>query len=111
MCCMSAVLRLPCNNGEPNNIFLIYDFKQVENFILMVMYVEKFNTWKKVFVNYVDNAWDTEDLVCYTNHKTYKQICTKLRLISPTGKTSNEKALNLEQTMLLEANFMLGLSR
>ena len=106
---MSAVLRLPFNNGKPNNIFLIYDFKQIKDVILMVMYVDKLNSWQKVFVSYKDGAWNTHTLTRYMDAQTYKHVCNKLQLIFPTGLTANEKALDLEQTMQNEATLMLGL--
>jgi len=106
---MSAVLKLPWYNGMPNNIFLIYDFKQIKDLILMVMYVDKLKTWKKVFITYKDGEWKTRILTRYMNAKTYKQVCNKLRLVCPTGITSNEKALSLEQTMQQEAAFMLNM--
>src|SRR2546423_10611237 len=57
--CMSAVIKLPGYNGKPNNIFLIYDFNQIKDLILIVMYVDKLNTWKKIFINYKDGEWKT----------------------------------------------------
>jgi hypothetical protein len=105
---MSAVLRLPYYNGTPINIYLIYDFKQIKDVILMVMYVDKLNTWKKIFVNYEDGVWRTRMLTHYIDTKMYKQVCNKLQLICPGDTASNEEALNLEQTMQQEAAFMLN---
>jgi hypothetical protein len=106
---MSTVLKLPWYNGKPNNIYLIYDFKQVKDVILMVMYVDKLRAWKKIFLNYRDDKWKTNILTCYMNAETYKQVCNKLQLISPTVITANEKALNLERTIQQEATFLLNM--
>ena len=104
---MSAVLRLPCD-GKPNNIYFIYDFKEVDDSILMVMYVDKFNAWKKIFINYEDGAWNTDLLVYYTDNKTYRQICSKLKFIFlKRGSLRGHKALRFNETMQKEAAFML----
>ncbi len=105
---MSAVLKLPSHNGKPCRIFLIYDFKQVKDLILMVMYVDKLNTWKKVFVIYENGKWRTSVFASYLDKKTYMQVCNKLRLISPIVRAPTKKALNLEQTMKQEAAFILN---
>jgi len=106
---MSAVLKLPYYNGSPNNIFLIYDFKQFKDLILMVMYVDKLSTWKKVLIAYKDGAWKTRILTRYLDTKTYKLVRNKLRLICPTDITSNEKISDLQQVMHQEAVFMLNM--
>jgi hypothetical protein len=106
---MSAVLRLPYYKGSPNNIFLIYDFKQFKDLILMVMYVDKLSTWKKIFIEYKDGRWKTHTLTRYLDTKTYKLVRNKLQLIYPGDTTTNEEMLDLENTMQQEAAFMLNM--
>jgi len=106
---MSAVLRLPYHKGSPNNIFLIYNFKQLKDLILMVMYVDKLNTWKKIFVKYKNGEWKTGVLARYMDAKTYRQVCNKLRLICSGDASSDEEMLDLENTMQQEAAFMLNM--
>lgn len=107
---MSAVIKLP-NEGNAKNVYLIYDFKQVNDSILLLMYVEKLNCWKKIFVNNKDGVWDTSVLAPYTDDETFKQLCTKLEFIFSQQKHSDEEnALHLDQTMQQDAEFLLGLS-
>ena len=107
---MSAVLKLPRNNGS-KNIYLIYDFKQVKDSILIVMYVDKLNSWKKIFINYENGAWDIDILAFYTDDVTCAQIRSKLNFILSRHQYSDEqKALNLEQSMEDNAAFILGIT-
>lgn len=105
---MSAVLRLPSYNGKPNNIFLIYNFQQVSNTMMMIIYVHKVNRWKKIMINYEDEQWNTKMLNRFMDADTYQQVCNKLSLIYPSN-TSSEEVINLEQTIQQEAAFVLGM--
>ena len=104
---MSAVLKLTAN-GCINNICLIYDFKQVSDAILVIMYVDKLHTWEKIFISYEEGAWDTSVLAYYTDANAYRQICNKLKLVfMKHAHAGEEKALYLENTMREDALFML----
>ena len=75
---MSIVLKMPYN-GSSKRIYLIYDFKQVSDSILLIMYIDDLNRWKKFFINYEDGAWNTDILTSYTNGETLQQIRNKLK--------------------------------
>ena len=77
---MSTVLKLT-TNGCINNICLIYNFKQVSDLILVIMYVEELHAWKKIFINYDNGTWDTSTLAHYTDNNAYQQICNKLKFV------------------------------
>ena len=105
---MSAVLKLP-TNGNTKNIYLIYDFKQVDDTILMVMYVDTLNTWQKFFINYENGSWNTKPLNNYTDTETLDKINTKLKYISYEHDHINEHLnINLEEVMQQNAEFILG---
>jgi hypothetical protein len=106
---MSVVLKLP-DNGSSKRVYLIYDFKQVSDSILLIMYVDGLNRWKKFFINYEEGEWETDILIPYTDSQTLQQICDKLKFIfSEKEHTTPPDGLNLEQTMQEEAAFMLGI--
>jgi hypothetical protein len=105
---MSAVLKLS-NNGNTKSIYLIYDFKQVDDTILMVMYVDKIAAWKKFFINYENGSWNTKGLSSYTDATTLESINDKLKFISHELDNANEQPnVNLEQVMQENAEFILN---
>ena len=105
---MSAVLKLS-NNGNTKNIFLIYDFKQVDDTILMVMYVDEISAWKKFFINYENGSWNTKALNDYTDSFTLDKINDKLKFVSYEHDHAIEQShVNLEQVMQENAEFILN---
>jgi hypothetical protein len=107
---MSVVLKLP-EKGTTKQVYLIYDFKQVSDSILLIMYVNELKRWKKFFIDYEDGAWKTDSLAPYTDNETLQRICDKLKFIFlEQTQISKPADLNLEETMQQEAAFMLGIS-
>ena len=105
---MSAILKLIHNNFI-SNVCLIYNFKQVSDSILVIMYVDKLNAWKKMFISYNDGIWDTSVVADYTDNETYQQICNKLKFVFIKHEHAKEdRALCLEKTMREDAAFMLA---
>ncbi len=105
---MSIVLKLP-GSGTTKQVYLIYDFKQVSDSIMLIMYVDEQQSWKKFFITYEDGAWNTDILKSYTDSETLQRICDKLQFIfSEQAHVSQPEGLNLEQTMQEEAEFILG---
>lgn len=105
---MSVVLKLP-DNDSANKVYLIYDFKQVSDSILLIMYVDELKRWKKFFINYEDGAWKTDILIPYTNSQTLQQICDKLKFIfSEKEHINTQDDLDFDKTMQEDATFMLG---
>jgi hypothetical protein len=105
---MSAVLKLS-ENDNPKRAYLIYDFKQVSDSILLIMYIDELKRWKKFFINYEDNAWQTDILISYTDDKTLRQIRNKLEFIfSEKEHVTKYDDLNFDQTLQEDAIFMLG---
>ena len=105
---MSVVLKLPAN-GTTKQVYLIYDFKQVSDSIMLIMYVDELSCWKKFFINYENDIWKTDILAPYTDSETLQRICNKLEFIfSEQEHATQHEGLNLEQTMQEEATFILG---
>ena len=104
---MSAVLKLS-TNGSTKNIFLIYDFKQVHDTILMVMYVDEIGAWKKFFINYENGSWNTNTLSGYTDAPTLEKINDKLKFVSHEHDHVEQSNVNLEQVMQENAEFILN---
>ena len=107
--CMSAVLKLT-RDGWINNICLIYNFKEVNDLILVIMYSDKLQTMEKIFLIYENGAWNTAVIADYTDKETYQQICIKLKFIFMKHEyTDKEKSLRLEEMMRRDAKFMLAI--
>ena len=105
---MSVVLKLP-GNGNTKKIYLIYDFKQVSDSILLIMYADELKRWKKFFINYENDIWQTDILASYMDEATLEELRNKLKFIfSEWEHASEPEGLNLEQTMQQDAAFMLG---
>jgi hypothetical protein len=106
---MSVVLKLP-ENGVTKQVYLIYDFKQVSDSILLIMYVDDLKCWKKFFINYEEGEWNTNILEAYTNNETLQRIRDKMQFIFSEKEHITEQAdLDFDQTLQEEAAFMLGI--
>jgi len=77
---MSLVIKPPLN-GFSRNIYIIYNFKQVYDQILIVLYSDVMNNWQKVPVDYKDSSWNTDLLAAYTDDDTFSYISEKLNII------------------------------
>lgn len=104
---MCAILNLP-GKGHPNNVYLIYDFTQVNDAIMIVLYANKSGSWEKIFINYENGFWNTDMLLNFTDKKTYTKICSNLELIiyKPTDKHITlyaDKMMNEHAAILLDA--------
>ncbi len=87
---MLAVIKLPCTNGSPNNIFITYDFKQVKDSVLLVMYVPRLKSFKKIFITYENGILDTGILAFFLeDDNLYRQVCNTLQLIFNKCTESN----------------------
>ncbi len=107
---MSVVLKLKDNNPA-KRIYIIYDFKQVEDSIMLIMYLDGQESWKKFFINYKDGRWKTEILKPYTDEETYEQICNKLKYIFTEQEQINDvNNLDFEEVMQENAQFILGIN-
>jgi hypothetical protein len=105
---MSVVLKLS-DNGNPKNAYLIYDFKQVSDSILLIMYVDKLSRWKKFFINYEDGEWKADTLSSYTDSETLQHICDKLKFIfSEKEHITKYDDLDFDKTLQEDVTFMLG---
>lgn len=107
---MSVVLKLK-NDNNAKRVYLIYDFKQIKDSIMLIMYLDNRECWKKFFINYKDGEWKTEILKPYTDEETYKQICNKLKYIFTEQEHINDiNNLDFEEVMQENAEFILGIN-
>ena len=105
--CMYATLNLPCN-GNPKIIYLIYNFKEVSDSVLLVMYVDKFNCWKKIFINYKDGTWNTDTLIAYADAMISKQIRSTIESIVRKSYADKPEVLYLKDVMHEHAALIFG---
>jgi hypothetical protein len=105
---MSVALKLS-DNGNSKRAYLIYDFKQVSDSILLIMYVDELKRWKKFFINYEDGEWKTDTLASYANSETLQRICDKLKFIfSEKEHVTKYADFDFDKILHEDATFMLG---
>ena len=105
---MSVVLKLS-DNGNPKRVYLIYDFKQVSDSILLIMYIDELKRWEKFFINYEDGEWKTDTLASYMDNNALQHMRDKLKFIfSEKEYIQKQEDIDFDQTMQEDAEFMLG---
>ena len=77
---MSTLLTLP-GNGTPKHIYFIYNFAQVENQVLIILYDDEYKCWLKIPVDYADGFKQVNTIGKYTDTKTFHQIHSELKII------------------------------
>ena len=77
---MSAIMKLH-DTKKPDKVFVCYDFKQVRDAVLIVMFIEKQKRYEKIFIYEGIDGWETDILKYYADDKSYDTICKKLEFI------------------------------
>ncbi len=77
---MSVVLNQPCNAAD-KKIYFIYNFMQVNDRVLILMYDDACRRLKKIPVDYNNGFWQTSTLDKYTDAETFNYIDNKLKAI------------------------------
>ncbi len=88
---MSLVINQPFNKTA-RNIYFIYNFNQVYDQVLLVMYNNESNAWQKIPVDYSNGSWKTNILSDYTDYESFYYICDKLKIIFDQHKQTSEQA-------------------
>jgi hypothetical protein len=60
-------------------IFIFYNFHQVRDAVLLLLFAEKTNRFEKIFVYANAGRWETDVLRYYVDGKTYETICKRLK--------------------------------
>lgn len=74
---MTTVINLPLNKTH-KKAYIVHNFKQVEDTVIMIMYVEKLHSWKKIFFNYEQGFWHTDQYKEYIDAKTSTNLQKQL---------------------------------
>ena len=90
---MSAIMKLQ-DAKKPDKIFVCYDFKQVRDAVLVVMFDEKEKHYEKIFVYEGTEGWETDILKYYADKETYDTICKKLKFIFEERENVNDVDVN-----------------
>lgn len=77
---MSLLLNLQCN-GIAKKIYFIYNFNQVDDEILLVLFNNERKSWQKIPIDYHKNFWNTNKLNNCTDTQTLQHINKKLKII------------------------------
>jgi|SRR5690606_6469731 hypothetical protein len=87
---MNNVIRLR-GFAAPKKVFMCYNFKQVRDAVLLLLYADRTRRHEKVFIYRNANRWETDVLRNYTNEAAYKAICRKLQTLSGVDTNDAEE--------------------
>jgi hypothetical protein len=91
-------------------IYFIYNFRQVLDFITIVMYNDKLDKWCHFTVYYVDGKWETDVLSECTNDKIFMQICRTMELIAENHLNPQSQSISGNNSISEEeAAFLLDI--
>ncbi len=96
----------PSYDGNDKNIYVVYNFKQVADEIMLIMYVDAIKGWQKIAIEYDDGCWNTAMLNNYFSAESYKCINQKLSLIFRENKVLKQDD-EKDFMLLLEHVFIL----
>ncbi len=100
------------NTDVLDNVIIFYDFKQVNDVLMIVTFDEKTKSWEKVFVYNSANGWETNSLKQYVNNKKFEWISKKLNLIFQQSEIDvHFDNINLDEVMKNESKFVLALNQ
>ena len=108
---MSAVVHVPAG-GDTKKIYFIYNFKQVNDFIVIVMFNETVKQWQQFIIHYIDGKWETDVLSACTNDETFKQICWKLESVfDEQASHKTRENISCNEIIVQDAEFLLDLMK
>ena len=106
---MSAIVQVPVG-GNNKKIYFIYNFQQVDDFIIVVMHDDTAKRWQQFVVHYVDGRWETDVLAACTDEETFRQICWKLgSIFDEQANYRAGKEILSDDLIQKEATFLLEL--
>ena len=108
---MSAVVHVPAG-GDTKKIYFIYNFKQVNDFIVIVMFNETVKQWQQFIIHYIDGKWETDVLSACTNDETFRQICWKLESVfDEQSSHKTQENISCNEIIVQDAEFLLDLMK
>lgn len=95
-----------------DDIFIFYDFQQVQDAMMIVAYFDNSNSWEKLFIYYSDDKWETKFLKHYFTIDKYDWICKQIDIILQHRENSTHfEGIYIDQNIPVDINFILGLKR
>ena len=108
---MSTIVHVPVG-GDTKKIYFIYNFKQVNDFIVIVMFNDAIKQWQQFIIHYVVGRWETDVLSACTNDEAFKQICWKLESVFDEQSDHNtQKNIPCNEIVVQDAAFLLDLMK
>ncbi len=105
---MSVIIKAR-GTGVLDNVFIFYDFKQVRDAVLVIMFAKQLGCWEKVLIYNTTNGWEADILKNYLEDDRYGLVSKKLKLIfnetekrnrteiTNIGKLSTDEGYNVER--------------
>jgi hypothetical protein len=104
---MNISLNVLCE-GEPVHVTALYNFKQVNDVILLHIYNQQQVASEDLFVKYVDGAWLPEHFTSYLTVEAFRQINKELTKIYNLHTGSVAPSQNDLKKKLADHLFMLS---
>lgn len=90
---MSLVYDMP-SSGVLKKVRIVYNFKQVDDTVMLVLYSDKHKSQKKIFIDYINGFWQINKINRYTNAATFRQVSGELATIFQQHKLMHEENAN-----------------
>ena len=101
-----SVLLNPRNIDVLDSVFVVYDFKQILDAIMIVTFVEG-----KVFVYNSEDGWEIENLKNYVDSKKFEWLSKKLNLIFQHREQSQQfEGIDITRQIERDAGFEFSLN-
>lgn len=104
---MSLVYDMPCS-GVLRKVRIVYNFKQVDDTVMLMLYSDKYKSPKNIFIDYRNGFWQTNKINRYTDAATFQQVSSELATIFQRHKQMHEE--NADAFNLLPDHALLMLS-
>ena len=108
---MNLFLKYPGTDDLVNTIFIMYDFKQISDTIMIVLYNKDADRWKKIFIHKINDRWRTIFLKEFLDDQKFAWLCEKLNLIiEQDPDVADANIVNIDQSMKKNYEFLIGMN-
>ncbi len=97
-------------NASNKKIYFIYNFRQVDDFMIIVIACSETKKTQQFVINYSDGRWETDVLSEAVDDEVFKLICRKLETIFyERANPGSQENLSSLSDMNAEAEFLLNI--
>ena len=96
------------NTSIADKVFVCYDFKQIRDAVLVVMFIENQKRYEKIFIYEGTDGWETGILKYYADDETYNAICKKLKFIFKERENIEDFDSNIKAAIENNSSFLVN---